>query len=112
MSWLFPDERMFFRHFSEIAARLTTLATLLENALDDPTLVRAVRDIEAAVSHIRTGDEVLARCQAIKQAEEEGDAVWAAAVTDLFAGTPTQWMSSGGRACTTSSKIRWTPATM
>lgn len=88
MSWLFPDERMFFRHFSEIAARLTTLATLLENALDDPTLVRAVRDIEAAVSHIRTGDEVLARCQAIKQAEEEGDAVWAAAVTDLFAGTP------------------------
>ncbi len=167
LSWLFPDERKFFRHFSEIAARLTTAATLLENALDDPTrlpeivarieriqhetdeavhdldlnvdrlliqpmdredihllstrlrlvadfiggtakralsfgaiirrdpavvlariLVRAVRDIEAAVSQIRTGDEVLARCQAIKQAEEEGDAVWAAAVTDLFAGTP------------------------
>jgi uncharacterized protein Yka (UPF0111/DUF47 family) len=51
-------------------------------------LVRAVGDIEAAVGHIRTGDEVLARCQAIKLAEEEGDAVWAAAVTDLFAGNP------------------------
>lgn len=167
MSWLFPDERKFFEHFSGIAARLTTVATLLEQALDDPArlpdllaqiervqhqtevaahdlnlnvdklfvppmdredihllssrlrlvadfiggtarravslsattrsepavvlarlIVRAVRDIEAAVIHIRTGDQVLARCQAIKQAEEEGDAVWAAAVTELFAGSP------------------------
>lgn len=167
MSWLFPDERKFFEDFSGIAARLTTVATLLEQALDDPArlpdllaqiervqhqtevaahdlnlnvdklfvppmdredihllssrlrlvadfiggtarravslsattrsepavvlarlIVRAVRDIEAAVIHIRTGDQVLARCQAIKQAEEEGDAVWAAAVTELFAGSP------------------------
>jgi hypothetical protein len=34
-------------------------------------IVRAVREIEAAVSHIRTGDEVLARCQAIKQVVED-----------------------------------------
>ena len=167
MSWLFPDERKFFEDFSGIAARLTTVATLLEQALDDPArlpdllaqiervqhqteaaahdldlnvdklfvppmdredihllssrlrlvadfiggtarravslsattrsepavvlarlIVRAVRDIEAAVIHIRTGDQVLARCRAIKQAEEEGDAVWAAAVTELFAGSP------------------------
>ena len=167
MSWLFPDERKFFEHFSGIAARLTTVATLLEQALDDPArlpdllaqiervqhqtevaahdldlnvdklfvppmdredihllssrlrlvadfiggtarravslsattrsepavvlarlIVRAVRDIEAAVIHIRTGDQVLARCQAIKQVEEEGDAVWAAAMTELFAGSP------------------------
>ena len=37
-------------------------------------IVHAAREIEAAVSHIRTGDEVLARCRQIKQAEEEGDA--------------------------------------
>jgi len=167
MSWLFPDERQFFEHFSGIAARLTTIATLLEQALDQPRqlpdavanidriqretdvaahdldvnvdklfippmdredihllsthlsrvadfiggtarravslraterrepavalariLVRAVREIEAAVSHIRTGDEVLARCAAIKRAEEEGDAAWEAAVTGLFTGSP------------------------
>ena len=40
------------------------------------------------MSHIRTGEEVLARCREIKQAEEEGDAVWEAAVAELFAGTP------------------------
>jgi uncharacterized protein len=167
MSWLFPDERQFFEHFSGIAARLTTVATLLERALDEPAtlreslaeiyrvqqetdvaaheldlnvdklfippmdredihllstrlsqvadfiggtarravslratarrepavalariIVRAVREIEAAVSHIRTGDEVLARCRAVKQAEEEGDAAWEAAVAELFAGHP------------------------
>lgn len=167
MSWLFPDERKFFEHFSGIAARLTTVATLLEQALDQPArlpdilaeidrvqhetdvaardldvnvdklfippmdredihllstelsqvadfiggtarravslrattrrepavalariIVRAVREIEAAVRKIRTGDEVLARCRAIKQAEEEGDATWEAAVTELFAGHP------------------------
>jgi uncharacterized protein Yka (UPF0111/DUF47 family) len=167
MSWLFPDERKFFDHFSGIATRLTTVATLLEEGLDDPVrlpallaqidrvqhetdeaahdldvnvdklfvppmdredihllstrlgqvaefiggtarravslratarrepavvlariLVRAVREIEGAVRHIRTGDEVLARCQAIKRAEEEGDAVWEAAVTELFTGNP------------------------
>jgi len=37
MSWLFPDERRFFDDFSQIAGRLTKLATLLEQALDDPT---------------------------------------------------------------------------
>jgi uncharacterized protein len=167
VSWLFPDERKFFEVFSGIATRLTTVATLLEQALDEPArlstslatiervqheadvaaheldvnvdklfippmdredihllstrlslvadfiggtarravslrattrrepavalariIVRAVREIEAAVSHIRTGDEVLVRCQAIKRAEEEGDAVWEAAVTELFAGSP------------------------
>ena len=36
MSWLFPDERQFFEDFSGIAARLTTVATLLEQALDEP----------------------------------------------------------------------------
>ncbi len=49
---------------------------------------RAVREIEAAVGHIRSGDEVLARCRATKQIEEDGDAVWEAAVAELFAGTP------------------------
>ena len=167
MSWLIPDERKFFEHFSGIATRLTTVATLLEQALDRPArlpefvaeiqrvrnetdkavhdldlnvdklfippmdredihllctrlrlvaafiggtarravslrattrrepavllariILRAVREIEAAVRQIRTGDEVLPRCQAIKQAEEEGDAIWAAAVTELFAGSP------------------------
>ncbi len=167
MSWLFPDERKFFEDFSGIAARLTTIAVMLEQALDDPAtltetvatidrvqretdtaaqdldtnvdklfippmdredihllsvrlaqvaafiggtarravslrattrrepavelariIVRAVREIEAAVSHIRTGDEVLAHCQVIKQAEEAGDAVWESAVTELFEGSP------------------------
>ena len=167
MSWLFPDERKFFEHFTGIAARLTAAATLLEQALEEPErlavfleqidhvqretdeaaqdldvnfeklfippmdredihllstrlslvadfiggtarravslrattrrepavamariIVRAAREIEAAVSHIRTGEEVLARCREIKQAEEEGDAVWEAAVAELFAGDP------------------------
>jgi uncharacterized protein Yka (UPF0111/DUF47 family) len=167
VSWLFPDERRFFDDFTAIAARLTTVATLLEQALDQPALlpqmvrqidrvqaetdvaaheldlhmdqlfippmdredihllsirlalvadfiggaarravslrattrrepavvlarlvVRAAREIEAAVRHIRTGDEVLARCQAIKRIEEEGDDAWEAAVEQLFAGTP------------------------
>ena len=167
MSWLFPDERKFFEHFTGIAARLTAAATLLEEALEEPArlpvflaqidrvqretdeaaqdldvnveklfippmdredihllstrlslvaafiggtarravslrattrrepavalariIVRAAREIEAAVGHIRTGEEVLARCREIKQAEEEGDAVWEAAVAELFAGTP------------------------
>ena len=167
MSWLFPDERRFFEDFSAIAAQLTALATLLEQALDDPArlpaavatigrlpgeadeaahdldlhmdqlyippmdredihllstrlalvadfiggvarravslkattrrepavrlariLVRAVGEIEMAVRHIRSSDEVLARCLEIKRAEQEGDAAWEAAVTELFTGTP------------------------
>jgi uncharacterized protein Yka (UPF0111/DUF47 family) len=39
VSWLFPDERRFFEDFSAIAARLTTVATLLERALDQPALL-------------------------------------------------------------------------
>jgi len=164
VSWLFPDERKFFEDFGAVAARLTTLATLLEEALDDPArlpqsvatidqvraeadatahdldlhmdhlfippmdredihllstrlalvgdfiagtarravslratsrrepavglariLVRAVGEIEQAVRHIRTSDEVLARCREIKRAEEEADAAWGAAVEALFA---------------------------
>jgi uncharacterized protein len=167
VSWLFPDERKFFEHFAGIAARLTTAATLLQQALEEPSrlpafvaqidrvqretdesahdldvnvdklfvppmdredihvlstqlglvaafiggtarradslkattrrepavamariIVRATGAIAAAVSHIRTGEEVLLRCREIKQAEEEGDAVWEAAVAELFAGTP------------------------
>jgi uncharacterized protein Yka (UPF0111/DUF47 family) len=167
MSWLFPDERKFFEDFSGIARRLTIVATLLEEALDEPArlsdairridqvqhetdeaahdldinvdklfippmdredihllstrlsyvaafiggtvrravslrattrrepavvlariIVRAVSEIEAAIGGIRTGDGVLARCRAIKQAEEEGDALWETAVSDLFAGCP------------------------
>ena len=167
MSWLFPDERKFFADFSEIAARLTTVATLLEEALDDPgkltrslemidrlqyetdeaaheldlhmdqlfippmdredihllstrlrlvadfiggtarravslkvttrreaavglarIVVRAVREIELAMRHIRASNEVLARCREVKRAEEEGDAAWEAAVAELFDGAP------------------------
>jgi hypothetical protein len=51
-------------------------------------LVRAAREIEAAVRHIRSSDEVLARCREIKRAEEEGDAAWESAMTELFAGAP------------------------
>ena len=166
MSWLFPDERRFFDDFSAIAASLTTVATLLEQGLDQPArlpetvtsidsvvtktdaaaheldlhmdqlfippmdredihllstrlalvadfiggtarravslratarrepavalaklVVRAAQEIEAAVRHIRTGDDVLAHCREIKRTEEQGDAVWAAAVEELFAGT-------------------------
>jgi uncharacterized protein Yka (UPF0111/DUF47 family) len=47
-------------------------------------LVRAVEEIEGAVAHIRDAAEVLARCRTIKQAEEEADTVWEAAVTELF----------------------------
>jgi uncharacterized protein Yka (UPF0111/DUF47 family) len=51
-------------------------------------VVRASREIEAAVRNIRTGDDVLARCREIKRTEEEGDAAWETAVEQLFAGTP------------------------
>jgi len=167
MSWLFPDERTFFEHFTGLATRLTTEATLLEQALERPSrlpellaeidrvqheadqaahdldlnvdklfippmdredihtlsvrlalvadfiggtarralslrattrrepavalariLVAAVREIEGAVGQLRTGEGVLARCREVKKAEEAGDAVWEAAVAELFAGTP------------------------
>jgi uncharacterized protein Yka (UPF0111/DUF47 family) len=51
-------------------------------------IARAVGEIEASVRHLRAGDEVLAHCRAIKQAEEEGDAAWETALTELFSGTP------------------------
>jgi uncharacterized protein len=51
-------------------------------------LVRAVREIEGAMANLRAGDDVLAHCQEIKRAEQEGDAAWAAAVAGLFAGSP------------------------
>jgi len=41
VSWLFPDERKFFEHFTGIAARLTVAATLLEQALDEPSRLPA-----------------------------------------------------------------------
>ena len=167
MSWLFPNERQFYDHLTDIATRVTAAATLLEQALNEPArvgqllvaiertqheadvaahdldlnvdklfippmdredihilttelgkvadiiggtarrvvslratarnepavalariIVRAVQEIEAAVTGIKRGDEVLAHCRTIKQAEEEGDRVWEAAVTDLFSGTP------------------------
>jgi uncharacterized protein Yka (UPF0111/DUF47 family) len=167
MSWLFPDERAFFEHFSSIAASLTTMAELLVQAFDQPArlgevveglgqgqratdesardldvnmdklfippmdredihllssrlsrvgeyiggtarrgvslhagerreaavalariILRAAGEIEAAVRGIRQGDAVLAHCLAVKEAEEEGDEVWEAAMTALFAGTP------------------------
>jgi uncharacterized protein Yka (UPF0111/DUF47 family) len=167
MSWLFPDEKKFYEDFAGVATRLTTVATLLEGALDQPArlpaalteiervqheadtaaheldlhldglfippmdredihllstrlarvadiiggtarravsfraatrrepavalariVVRAVTEIESAVRDIRAGEHVLARCREVKRAEEEGDAVWEAAVTALFAGRP------------------------
>ena len=167
MSWLFPDEKKFYEDFAGVATRLTTVATILEGALDRPErlpgvlaeiervqheadaaaheldlnvdslfippmdredihllstglsrvadiiggtarravsfranirhepavalariVVRAVTEIESAVRDIRAGEHVLARCREVKRAEEEGDAVWEAAVTELFAGSP------------------------
>ncbi len=51
------------------------------------TLTRAVDEVAAAIAHLRASDEVLARCRAIKGAEEEADRLWEAAVTALFAGS-------------------------
>lgn len=167
LGWLFPDERTFYARFSGVAQRLTAAATLLEQALDNPSqlaelstriqqldqeaeeaahaldvgadrmfippmdredvhllstrlrrvvdfiggtaqravslraaerreaavrlariLVRAAEQIEAAMVHIRDSDGVLAHCREIKRAEEEADAVWERAISDLFAGQP------------------------
>jgi uncharacterized protein Yka (UPF0111/DUF47 family) len=51
-------------------------------------VVKAVREIEAAVTNIKLSDDVLAHCREVKAAEEEGDAAWASAVTELFEGDP------------------------
>jgi uncharacterized protein Yka (UPF0111/DUF47 family) len=49
-------------------------------------LVRATEELARAVDHIRDGKEVLERSRAVKQCEEEGDAVWELAVSALFDG--------------------------
>jgi uncharacterized protein Yka (UPF0111/DUF47 family) len=51
-------------------------------------LVRAAQEIEVAVTNLRDSHQILEHCRAIKQIEEEGDAIWEAAVGELFAGTP------------------------
>jgi uncharacterized protein Yka (UPF0111/DUF47 family) len=167
VNWLFPKEKVFYDHLTGIAVRLTRVAGLLQQALDDPgelaavtaeiervqheadeaahdldvnieklfippmdredihllttglelvadfiggtarritslrassrrqaavtmagLVVKAVREIEAAVSNIKESDEVLAHCRAVKAVEEEGDAAWEAALTELFEGHP------------------------
>jgi uncharacterized protein Yka (UPF0111/DUF47 family) len=167
VSWLFPNEKVFYDHLTGIAVRLTRVAAMLRQALDDPSglaavtadiqrvqheadvaahdldvnieklfippmdredihllttglelvadfiggtarritslratsrrraavmmadlVVKAVGEIEAAVTNIKDSDGVLARCRAIKAVEEEGDAAWEAAVTELFEGSP------------------------
>jgi hypothetical protein len=167
VSWLFPNERAFYDHLTGIATRLTRLAVLLQQALDDPAhlatvvadiervqheadkaahdldvnveklfippmdredihllttrlglvadfiggtarrirslratsrrepaatmarlVVKAVREIEGAVTNIKASDAVLAHCRAVKAVEEEGDAAWQSAVSELFEGAP------------------------
>lgn len=167
MSWLFPNERVFYDHLTAITVRLTRVAVLLRHVLDDPgrlamvtadiervqheadvaahdldvnieklfippmdredihllttglglvadfiggtarritslratsrreaavgmadLVVKAVGEIEAAVTNIKDSDGVLAHCRAVKAVEQEGDAAWEAAVTDLFEGHP------------------------
>jgi uncharacterized protein Yka (UPF0111/DUF47 family) len=61
-------------------------------------LLRAVAEVEQAIAHLRNGDEVLARCRAIKGLEERGDTTWETAVAELFEGTSApldvlRWMS-------------------
>jgi uncharacterized protein len=51
-------------------------------------LVRATQEIHAAVGHLRDGRGVLECCRAIKGAEEQGDTIWEAAVSALFADAP------------------------
>jgi uncharacterized protein len=167
VNWLFPNEKVFYDHLTAIAVRLTRVAGLLQQALDDPRrlagvtsdiervqheaddaahdldvnieklfippmdredihllttglelvadyiggaarritslratsrreaavmmarlVVNAVGEIEAAVTNIKDSDGVLAHCRAVKAVEEEGDAAWEAAVTELFEGDP------------------------
>jgi uncharacterized protein len=51
-------------------------------------LIRATEEIEQAVIHIKDSRLVLERTRAIKQCEEEGDAIHTAAVSGLFEGNP------------------------
>jgi uncharacterized protein len=52
------------------------------------TLVKAAGEIEQAVAHIRESELVLERCRAVKGWEEQGDAIHASAVSQLFEGRP------------------------
>jgi uncharacterized protein len=51
-------------------------------------LVKATGEIEQAVAHIRESDLVLERCRAVKEWEEQGDAIHSSAVSQLFQGRP------------------------
>jgi uncharacterized protein Yka (UPF0111/DUF47 family) len=52
------------------------------------TLVRATEEIEQAIGHIKESNFVLEQCRLIKQCEEEGDAISASAISNLFDGHP------------------------
>ncbi len=52
------------------------------------TSVRATGEIEQAIAHIKDANLVSEQCRAIKQCEEEGDAISASAVSELFEGRP------------------------
>ena len=51
-------------------------------------LVRAGEALEAAVTHVRDSRLALARSREVRHLEKDGDAVYAAAVSELFAGRP------------------------
>ena len=51
-------------------------------------LVRAGEALDAAVAHLRNSRLVLMRSREVRPLEIEGDAVYAAAVSELFAGRP------------------------
>lgn len=52
------------------------------------TLARATQTLQASVVAIKQPREVAERSRAVKQLEEEGDAIYQQAVGELFAGTP------------------------
>ena len=52
------------------------------------TLLRSVEQLEKAVRNVKNAREVLQQTREAKRLEEEGDALYAAAVATLFAGTP------------------------
>jgi uncharacterized protein Yka (UPF0111/DUF47 family) len=52
------------------------------------TLVRATEEIEQAIGRIKDSNFVLEQCRLIKQCEEEGDAISASAISNLFDGRP------------------------
>jgi hypothetical protein len=52
------------------------------------TLALAASEIEQALADIRNAEHVLAHSRAVKQCEEEGDAITRDAISDLFLGNP------------------------